>query len=82
LRKSSRETLTGTSKVTRIPVSSIFDRVRRLESIDVISKHTSLLDIEKIGLKMGVILLIKGNGGQKKGVKRYSMETFQMATWQ
>jgi Lrp/AsnC family leucine-responsive transcriptional regulator len=70
LRENSRETLTKMSKVTRIPISSIFDRLRKLESIGVISKHTSLLDMEKIGLNMRVILLIKANGGQRAELEK------------
>ena len=49
LRRNSRETMTRMSKETRIPISSVFDRLKRLEAIGVIHRYTSLLDMKKIG---------------------------------
>ena len=67
LRKNARETLTRVSRDTGIPVSSVFDRLKRMEAIGVINRHSSLVDPEKIGISVRVILHIKTNGNNQKG---------------
>ncbi|MBT4824795.1 Lrp/AsnC family transcriptional regulator [Candidatus Woesearchaeota archaeon] len=48
LRKNARSTLTNLSKKTRIPVSTVFDKIRLFESLYV-TKYTSLIDFTKFG---------------------------------
>jgi len=43
LRRNSRETMTRMNKETGIPISSVFDRLKRLEAIGVIERYTSLV---------------------------------------
>ncbi|MBR9703170.1 Lrp/AsnC family transcriptional regulator [Candidatus Woesearchaeota archaeon] len=47
-RKNARQTLTKISRQTGIPVSTIFDKLRKYEE-EIITKHSSLLDFEKLG---------------------------------
>jgi Lrp/AsnC family leucine-responsive transcriptional regulator len=74
LRKNSRDTLTNISRVTGIPISSVFDRLKRLEAIGVIKKHTSLLDMKKIGIHTRVIILFKTKERVKKEFESWLME--------
>lgn len=48
LRKNSRATLTYISKKTRIPITTLHNRLRHHQE-DLILKHTTLIDFSKIG---------------------------------
>ena len=78
LRKNARETLTRISKVTGIPISSAFDKLKRLEAIGVITKHTSLVDLKKIGFSVQVIFFLKTNDSNKKELERRLMKNPQV----
>lgn len=58
LRKNSRENLTKISRLTAIPISTIFDKVKEFEK-ELIRKHTSLIDFKKIGFDIKVNMLFK-----------------------
>jgi len=47
-RQNARQALTKISRSTGMPVSTIFDRLRKYEG-DVILRHTSLLNFQKLG---------------------------------
>ncbi|HIJ01446.1 TPA: hypothetical protein HA363_02255, partial [Candidatus Woesearchaeota archaeon] len=47
-RNNARENLTRISRITRIPVSTIFDKLRDYEK-ELVKKHTTLLDFRKLG---------------------------------
>ena len=55
LRNNARIPLTTMSKLTKIPVSTLFDRLKTNED-DIITKHTSLLDFAKLGYNARVNL--------------------------
>jgi Lrp/AsnC family leucine-responsive transcriptional regulator len=57
LRQNARETLTKMSRLTQIPVSTIFDKLRNIEDY-VIKKHTTLLDFGKLGFSIRATLFI------------------------
>ena len=73
LQKNARKTLTRMSKETRIPISSIYDRLKRLEGINVIKRYTSLFDLKKIGIHCRVLLLIRVNKSEKNDLEAYLM---------
>lgn len=60
LRQNARETLTKLSRMTQIPVSTIFDKLRNIEDYAV-KKHTTLLDFDKLGysVRATMFLVIK-----------------------
>lgn len=58
LRQNARETLTKMSRRTRLPISTIYDRLKYREQ-DLILKHTSLLDFSKLGFNTRVTMAIK-----------------------
>lgn len=78
LRKNARETLTRISRDLRIPISSVFDKLKRLEEIGVITRHTSLLDMEKIGLRVRLILSLKVDRLAKDDLERFLIENQQV----
>jgi DNA-binding Lrp family transcriptional regulator len=73
LRSNARETLTSISKKTKIPISTIFDKLKEYEK-GFIRKHTSLIDFKKLGYDIRIHLLLKIQRD-----KRTSFETFIMA---
>lgn len=58
LRNNSRENLTRISRLTAIPVSTIFDKLKDYER-ELIRKHTTLIDFRKIGFDIKVNMMFK-----------------------
>ncbi len=58
LRNNARETLTRMSKLTHIPVSTIYDRLRAHEE-SIIQKHTTLIDFSKLGYNARANVFLK-----------------------
>lgn len=58
-RLNSRIRLTDLSKKTRIPVSTLFEKLKLLEEGRFISKHTSLLNFSEMGYDIRTQLLLK-----------------------
>ena len=70
LRKDSRIPLTRLSRKTKIPVSTIFDRLKAKEK-DVIIKHTSLLDFNKLGFHTRANIAIRVEREDKDKIKEH-----------
>lgn len=70
LRNNARENLTKISRITAIPVSTIFDRLKEFEK-ELIKKHTTLIDFKKIGFDIKVNMLIKVTKEQKNSLKDF-----------
>lgn len=58
LRRNARETLTSMSRTTRIPVSTLFDRIRQHEN-NLIKKHTTIIDFAKLGFSTRANIMLK-----------------------
>ena len=58
LRANGRETLTTISRDTGIPISLVFDRMRRMEG-GLIKRYSCSVDWEQLGLKRRVLMLIR-----------------------
>jgi len=58
LRRNSREKLTKLSKETKIPVSTLFEKIKYYEGA-VIKRHTAILDFTKLGYGARATILIK-----------------------
>jgi DNA-binding Lrp family transcriptional regulator len=58
LRQNSRMSLTKLSKKTGIPISSIFDKLKRRYG-NIIMRHVSLLDFEQLGFSIKIHMLVK-----------------------
>ncbi len=58
LRSNARDTLTNISKKTRIPISTIFDKLKEYDK-GFIQKYTSLIDFKKLGYDIRMQLMLK-----------------------
>lgn len=68
LRRNSRETLTRLSKKTGIPISTIFDQLKKT---DIIAKHTCLLNFNNLGFNTRANIMLKVNRGERELIKDY-----------
>jgi len=70
LRNDARMSLTSMSKKTSIPISTIFDKIKLLQD-DIIKKHTTLLDFNKLGYSTRASIMIAVDREDKDAVKDY-----------
>ena len=70
LRKNSRESLTRISKLSNIPISTIYDKLKSQQN-NIIRKHTCILDFSKIGFNSRASLSIKTRMNKKEELKEY-----------
>ena len=77
LRQNARMSLTKMSKKTQIPVSTIFDRLK-LNEKNIIIKHTSLLDFNKLGYNTRANITIKVNKEDKETLKQHLIRHHQI----
>ncbi|MCX6709483.1 MAG: Lrp/AsnC family transcriptional regulator [Candidatus Woesearchaeota archaeon] len=68
LRKDSRKSIALISRETGIPISTIFDKIERLEK-KIIKKYTTIIDFSKIGYNFRVNFMIKARDDKKENVK-------------
>ena len=72
-RKNARKSLTNISRETRIPVSTIFDKLKKYEGA-LIKKHTSLLDFGKLGFSIRTNILIKSDKDSKINLQEFLLK--------
>ncbi len=70
LRQNARETLTKLSRKTSVPISTIYDKLKMYEN-DIIKKHTSLLDFNKLGYTTRATIMLKAKKDCKKELKEF-----------
>ncbi|MCF7872508.1 Lrp/AsnC family transcriptional regulator [Candidatus Woesearchaeota archaeon] len=70
-RNNARMPLTDMSKKTKIPVSTLFDRLKEYEKRKLIMKHTSLLDYKMLGYDIKIQILITANKTQKESLRKF-----------
>jgi DNA-binding Lrp family transcriptional regulator len=70
LRRNARETLTEMSHHTRVPISTIFDKLRQFDN-DIIRKHTTLLDFAKLGFSTRANLSIKVDKNERDNLRDF-----------
>jgi DNA-binding Lrp family transcriptional regulator len=71
LRKDARKSLARISKETKIPTSTLFDVLKRLEDGPII-RHVSLVDFSKIGYSLKVNFLMSSK--KKNELREYLMQ--------
>ena len=77
LRENSRKSLVKISKETNIPVSTLFDTLRKLES-SIVLKHVSLIDFLKLGYGTKVHFVISSK--KKQELKEFLMQSYNVNT--
>jgi len=70
LRSNARISLTNLSKKTKIPISTLFDRLRTQEK-EYIVKHTALLDFTKLGYSTRAHIIIKVAKSDREGMREH-----------
>ena len=70
LRQNARMPLTKISKKTRIPVSTIFDRLKYNED-EIILKHTTLLNFAKLGYHTRANITLKVEREDKEELQKF-----------
>lgn len=70
LRRNSRETLTNMSRATKIPISTIYDKLRLHEG-GLIKKHTCLLDYNKLGYPTRANVMLRVDKPDRDAVKDF-----------
>ena len=71
-RRNARENLTQISRLTRIPVSTIFDKLHDFER-ELIQKHTTLVNFKKLGFDIRVNILFKVARDSREEFKEFLM---------
>ena len=70
LRKNARETLTKISKETKMPVSTIFDKIKKYDN-EFIKKSTVLLNFSKLGYNTRVTMMLRVSKEQRESLKEF-----------
>lgn len=68
LRKNGRESLTKMSRVTGMPVSTVFDVMKET---DKVAKNTCLLNFTKLGYAIRASIVLKVDSCQKEDIKKF-----------
>ena len=70
LRKNARQTLTNMSRETGVPISTVFDKLKKLENLGIVKRHTSLFDMEKIGYSTHAFVFLKCDDKQNEHLEK------------
>ena len=77
LRQDARMSLTNMSKKTNIPISTIFDRLKLHEG-NVIKKHVSLLDFNKLGYMTRANIVLKVDRAKRDELREHLLKNPQI----
>src|SRR4030043_361574 len=58
LRRDARITLTQMSRQTRIPISTIFDKIRGFKETGLIRKNTSIISFDRFGFNAKALIFL------------------------
>lgn len=77
LRQNARQSLTMMSRRTKIPISTIYDRLKHHESGEggLIRRHTTLLDFRMLGFATSATALIKVPREQRESVREFLLKS-------
>ncbi len=70
LRNNSRQTLTKISQQTRVPISTIYDRLRQYQD-NLIQKHTTLIDFNLVGFNTKANILMGTSRENRPELKNF-----------
>ena len=78
-RANARKPLTRISRETSMPVSTIFDKLKRYEG-SLIKKHTCLIDFKKLGFEIRVGMLLKAFKEKRQQLQEFLMNHHRVNT--
>ena len=70
-RNNARISLTKLSRLTKIPVSTIFDKLKDYETKNLIRKSTAIIDFRKLGYEIRNQILIGANRENKEDLQKF-----------
>jgi len=70
LRHNARETLTNLSKSIKVPISTLYDRLKSHEK-SIITKHTTLLDFTKLGFNCRANIMLRTDRENREKLGSY-----------
>ena len=68
LRRNARMKLTSLSRATRIPVSTLFDRIRDYKEQGLVKKNTALVDFERLGYQAKALVILSAKKKDRQGL--------------
>ena len=71
LRADGRQSITKLSRKTKIPISTIYDKLKRYEEEHLIKKYTPILDFTVLGYAVRITLLVRVPPEQKTQAKEF-----------
>jgi DNA-binding Lrp family transcriptional regulator len=77
LRQNARETLTNISKKTKIPISTLYDKIKS-KNEGTILRHTSLLNFGELGYFARANIMIRGRKEEKDILKEHLLNHFNV----
>ncbi len=77
LRKNGRDTLTQISRKTKIPISTVFDKLKG-NGDGLIKKHTCLIDFAKLGFNARANIAIAVEKVDRDTLQEYLLKNFQV----
>lgn len=77
LRQDARMTLTNISKKTKIPISTLYDRLK-VNDGGIIKKHTAILDFAKLGFNTRATIVMKVDKDDRDLIKDALMKNSNM----
>ena len=73
LRQDARQTLTNISRKTKIPISTLYDKLRQHEK-NLILKHTTLIDFTQLGFNCRAKIMLSAAKDDKEKLKNFLKE--------
>ncbi len=73
-RSDARISLTKLSKITRIPVSTIFDKLNEYKKAKIIKKCTSLVDFKKLGYEIRMQILLSAGKDLRESLQKFLVQ--------
>lgn len=70
-RNDARISLTKLSKITKVPVSTIFDKIKEYKKTNLIRKYTSLIDFKKLGYEIRTLMLVSSSKESREALQKF-----------
>ena len=79
-RNNARISLTKLSRLTKIPVSTIFDKLKYYESNKLITKSTAIIDFRKLGFEIRNQILLSSKKDNKEALTTFLIKNPKVNT--
>lgn len=71
LRSNAREKVTDIARTVKMPVTTIYDRIRAHERKGIVKQHVTLVDFSKLGYMTKALIAIKAMGSNRNMLQDY-----------